>query len=93
MARPAPAAGAPRSRRLPHLGSRATYLVYGTDVEDVVLIDYEPLRQRFPWVGLVNTGEQDLSGHYREMTAEAPRGRAIVERREDDLVVLRRGWD
>ncbi|WP_165949720.1 hypothetical protein [Micromonospora sp. KC207] len=40
-------------------------------MDNVVSIDYEPVRQRFPWVGLVNTGEQDLSGRYRKIMAEA----------------------
>lgn len=35
------------------------------------LIDYESLRQRFPWVGL--GGEDDLSSRYREIMAEAHR--------------------
>lgn len=42
-------------------------------------IDYESLRQRFPWVGLVDSGEQDLSGRYREILAAVRRSRAIVE--------------
>lgn len=48
-------------------------------MDNVVSIDYEPVRERFPWVGLINTGEQDLSARYREIMAEAQRDRAIVE--------------
>lgn len=40
-------------------------------------IDYESVRGRFPWVGL--GGDEDLSGHYREIMAEAHRDREIVE--------------
>ena len=39
------------------------------------LIDYEAVRQRFPWVGLANTGERDLSSRYREIMAEAQHDR------------------
>ena len=41
-------------------------------------IDYGSIRERFPWVGLVNVGEQDLSARYREIMAEARRDREIV---------------
>ncbi|MGH3730495.1 MAG: hypothetical protein ACRDTU_17335 [Micromonosporaceae bacterium] len=41
--------------------------------------DYPTVRRRFPWVGLVNTGETDLSARYREVMAEARRDREIVE--------------
>ncbi len=51
------------------------FLVYRHDVDEVVSIDYEPIRERFPWVGLVNTGKQDLSARYREIQAEARRVR------------------
>ncbi|GGL94361.1 hypothetical protein GCM10012279_09780 [Micromonospora yangpuensis] len=54
-------------------------MVYRKNVDNVFSIDYEPVRQRFPWVGLVNTGEHDLSGRYRDIMAEAQRDRAIVE--------------
>jgi hypothetical protein len=40
-------------------------------------IDYESVRQRFPWVGLGE--DDDLSGRYREIMAEAHRDREIVE--------------
>ena len=40
-------------------------------------IDYESMRQRFPWVGL--GGDDDLSGRYREIRAEAHRDREIIE--------------
>lgn len=33
-------------------------------------IDYEAIRARFPWVGLVSTGENDMSVRYRELMAE-----------------------
>ncbi len=42
-------------------------------------IDYDSVRQRFPWVGLVSTGEGDLSSRYREIMAEARRDREIIE--------------
>lgn len=40
-------------------------------------IDYESVRQRFPWVGL--GGDDDMSGRYREIMAEAHVDREIVE--------------
>jgi hypothetical protein len=40
-------------------------------------IDYESVRERFPWVGLGDN--EDVSGRYRESMAEAHRDRAIVE--------------
>lgn len=40
-------------------------------------IDYEAVRRRFPWIGL--GGDEDLSGRYREIMAEARRDREIVE--------------
>jgi hypothetical protein len=48
-------------------------------VSDEQPIDYEAIRRRFPWVGLVTTGEHDLSARYREIMAEASRDRKIVE--------------
>lgn len=42
-------------------------------------IEYETVRQRFPWVGLVYTGEHDFSSRYREIMAEGRRNREIVE--------------
>ncbi|MBX6723083.1 MAG: hypothetical protein IRY92_07590 [Dactylosporangium sp.] len=48
-------------------------------MDDVASIDYETVRRRFPWAGLVNTGERDLSARYREIMAEARRNREIVE--------------
>lgn len=42
-------------------------------------IDYEAVRRRFPWVGLANTGETDLSSRYREIMAQGHRGRQIIE--------------
>ncbi|WP_280499012.1 hypothetical protein [Nocardia cyriacigeorgica] len=42
-------------------------------------VDYDAVRQRFPWVGLADTGEGDLSARYREMMANARRDREIVE--------------
>ncbi|WP_158088698.1 hypothetical protein [Thermoactinospora rubra] len=42
-------------------------------------IDYDALRRRFPWAGMVSTGEHDLSARYREIMAEARRDREIVE--------------
>lgn len=41
--------------------------------------DYEPVRSWFPWLGLVNSGEQGPSARYREIMAEARRGREIVK--------------
>jgi hypothetical protein len=41
------------------------------------LIDYQSVRQRFPWVGLGS--DDDVSGRYREIMAEAHRDREIVE--------------
>jgi hypothetical protein len=40
-------------------------------------IDYESVRQRFPWVGL--GGSDDVSERYCEIMAEAHRDREIVE--------------
>lgn len=54
-------------------------VVYGCLMNEVASIDNGPVRRRFPWVGLVNTGEQDLSARYREIMAEARRDREIVE--------------
>lgn len=48
-------------------------------MKEVASIDYTRIRRRFPWVGLVNTGERDLSARYREIMAEARRDREIVE--------------
>ena len=42
-------------------------------------IDYEAVRQRIPWAGLVNTGRHDFSARYREIMAEERRNREIVE--------------
>ncbi|MFD8531462.1 hypothetical protein ACFV0L_28985 [Streptosporangium canum] len=42
-------------------------------------IDYEAVRRRFPWVGLGESGEHDLSTRYREIMAEARKNREIVE--------------
>ncbi|WP_236795869.1 hypothetical protein [Amycolatopsis sp. GM8] len=44
-------------------------------------IDYEAIRRRFPWAGLVSTGAHDLSARCREIMAEARRDREIVEPR------------
>jgi hypothetical protein len=46
-------------------------------MDEKQLIDYESVRQRFPWIGL--GGDDDLSGRYREIMAEAHRDREIVE--------------
>ena len=32
-------------------------------------IEYEAVRQRIPWAGLVNTGAHDFSARYREVMA------------------------
>lgn len=42
-------------------------------------IDYEAVRSRFPWAGLVETGAHDLSARYREIMAESRRDHEIVE--------------
>ncbi|MER5418209.1 hypothetical protein [Streptosporangium roseum] len=42
-------------------------------------IDYEAARRRFPWIGLGESGEPDLSTRYREIMAEARKNREIVE--------------
>jgi hypothetical protein len=42
-------------------------------------VDIEPLRQRFPWVGLASIDDTDLSSRYREIMAEARRDREIVQ--------------
>ena len=42
-------------------------------------VDYEALRQRFPWVGLAHTDETDLSARYREIQARAPVDVAAIE--------------
>jgi hypothetical protein len=41
--------------------------------------DEEALRQRFPWFGLLEIDQPDLSSRYREIMAEARRDREIVE--------------
>lgn len=46
-------------------------------------VDYDAIRQRFPWVGLADTGEGDLSARYREIMASARRDREIVEAIEE----------
>jgi translation initiation factor 2 beta subunit (eIF-2beta)/eIF-5 len=48
-------------------------------VSDEQPVDCEAVRRRFPWAGLVSTGERDLSSRYREIMAEARRDRKIVE--------------
>lgn len=42
-------------------------------------LDAEALRQRFPWFGLLEIDQPDLSSRYREIMAEAHRDREIVE--------------
>lgn len=42
-------------------------------------IDYEAVRSRFPWAGLAETGEHDLSARHREIMAESRRDREIVQ--------------
>jgi hypothetical protein len=46
-------------------------------VDEKQPIDYESVRQRFPWIGL--GGDENVSGRYREIMAEAHRDREIVE--------------
>jgi hypothetical protein len=41
--------------------------------------DGEALRERFPWFGLLEIDQPDLSARYREIMAEAQRDREIVE--------------
>lgn len=38
--------------------------------DDEPSIDYEAVRRRFPWVGLGETGEHDLSVRYREIMVD-----------------------
>ncbi len=52
---------------------------YPSPMDEMHLIDYEAIRARFPWAGLVSTGEGDLASRYREMMAQARRDREIVE--------------
>ncbi|MEV6867688.1 hypothetical protein AB0M44_42710 [Streptosporangium subroseum] len=40
---------------------------------DGELIDYEAIRKRFPWVGIMDSGEHDLSSRYREIMANLGR--------------------
>ncbi len=42
-------------------------------------IDYEAIRKRFPFVGIFDSGETDLSSRFREIMADARRNREIVE--------------
>lgn len=42
-------------------------------------IDYETLRERFPWVGLARTEETDLSARYRDIMARARIDREAIE--------------
>ncbi|RAO51547.1 hypothetical protein LUPAC06_06232 [Micromonospora saelicesensis] len=35
-----------------------------------VPLNYEQVRRRFPWVGLVNSGDRYLSERYREIIAK-----------------------
>lgn len=42
-------------------------------------IDYAKVRERFPWVGIIDSGETDLSSRYREIMAASRRNREIVE--------------
>ncbi|GII75694.1 hypothetical protein Sru01_06760 [Sphaerisporangium rufum] len=44
-------------------------------MSDVEPIDYEAVRQRFPWVGLGASGDHDLSARYREIMATAGENR------------------
>jgi hypothetical protein len=50
-----------------------------TAAADEAPLDYEAIRQRFPWVGLGPTEEHDFSKSYREVMAEARMGREIIE--------------
>ncbi|WP_169945299.1 hypothetical protein [Microbispora sp. H11081] len=42
-------------------------------------IDYEAVRRRFPWVGLGESGESELSGRYRQIMAEGQKGQGSRE--------------
>jgi hypothetical protein len=42
-------------------------------------INYEALRERFPWVGLFDEDWGDIASRYREIMAEALMDRRIVE--------------
>ena len=45
---------------------------------DETPIVYEAVRARFPWVGIFDSGESELSSRYREIMAESRRNREIV---------------
>jgi hypothetical protein len=53
--------------------------VYAEVMSDEEPIDYEAVRRRFPWVGMGDSGEHDLSVRYREIMAEARKNREVVE--------------
>lgn len=57
--------------------SRLRRLVHSWARDEKQPVDYESVRQRFPWIGL--GGGDGVSGRYRELMAEAHRDREVVE--------------
>lgn len=49
------------------------FMVYLGDVSETEPIDYEALRQRFPWVGLVDEPAMPVAARYREIIARPDR--------------------
>jgi hypothetical protein len=68
------AAAAPGLKGTSLLAS-ATFMVMSEDQS----IDMDALRARFPWIGLADLDQPDLSSRYREIMAESHRNSEIVE--------------
>jgi hypothetical protein len=54
-------------------------MVYRAHMSEDRGIDYEALRMRFPWVGLVDEDWGDVATRYREIMADALIDRRTVE--------------
>ncbi len=54
-------------------------MVYRLTMSEDEDVDYEALRMRFPWVGLVDDDWGDVATRYREIMADALIDRRTVE--------------
>ena len=54
-------------------------MVYRWTMSEDGAVDYEALRLRFPWVGLVDEDWGDVATRYREIMADALIDRRTVE--------------
>ena len=54
-------------------------MVYRLTMSEHEDVDYEALRMRFPWVGLVDDDWGDVATRYREIMADALIDRRTVE--------------